>query len=72
MFRTFAPLLVAALIVPAIFPAQAFAYLDPGTGSYIFQMVVAGLLGAAFAVKMSWVRIKGFLARVFSRGPSND
>ena len=42
MYRKFAPLLVAALIVPVIFPTRAFAYLDPGTGSYIFQMVVAG------------------------------
>lgn len=30
------------------------AYLDAGTGSMLFQWVVAGLLGAAFAVKMSW------------------
>lgn len=29
----------------------AWAYIDPSTGSYIIQIVIAGLLGAAFAVK---------------------
>jgi hypothetical protein len=33
------------------------AYLDAGTGSIVFQWIVAGLLGGAFALKMSWRRI---------------
>jgi hypothetical protein len=28
-----------------------FAYLDPGTGSYVFQLVIAGLLGSTFFLK---------------------
>jgi hypothetical protein len=39
------------------------AYLDAGTGSMLFQWVVAGLLGAAFAVKVSWRTISARLAR---------
>lgn len=39
------------------------AYLDAGTGSIIFQWVVAGLLGAAFAIRMSWRRITAMLSR---------
>jgi hypothetical protein len=34
-------------------------YLDPGTGSYVFQVVVGTLLGAAVAVKMTWRRMWG-------------
>ena len=72
MYRSFALLLLAIVTTLASFPADAEAYLDPGTGSYIFQMIVAGLLGAAFAVKMFWERIKIFLARMFARNSTND
>ena len=39
---------------------QFFLYIDPGSGSYLIQVVVAALLGAAFWIKMSWQRIKAF------------
>jgi hypothetical protein len=60
---------IAALLLTA---TDARAYLDPGTGSYILQMIVAGLLGAAFAVRMFWARIKRFFAGVFSRSDRNS
>ncbi|HEX6207218.1 MAG TPA: hypothetical protein VF058_02555 [Actinomycetota bacterium] len=41
----------------------AQAYLDPGSGSFIFQVIIGGLLGAAVAVKAFWQRIWGFLAQ---------
>jgi len=41
----------------------AHAYIDPGSGSFIFQVVVGGLLGAAFAIKTFWRRILGFFSR---------
>ena len=47
-------------------PCVLAAYLDPGTGSYIFQLLIAGLLGFLFIIKTYWSRIKGFLIRVFS------
>lgn len=33
-------------------------YLDPGTGSILIQALLAGLLGAAYAVKVYWRQIK--------------
>jgi len=48
-------------------PKHAYAYLDPGSGSYIFQLLIASLLGAVFAMKMFWRNIRSFLARLFSR-----
>ncbi len=32
-----------------------WAYLDPGTGSMVFQVLVAGLLSSTFLLK-SWMR----------------
>jgi hypothetical protein len=44
------------------------AYLDAGSGSLIVQAVVAGLAGAAVAVKLGWSRLTGR----FRRRPSNE
>ncbi len=38
--------------------APAHAYLDPGTGSYVFQMVVAALVTAGFVLKSVWRRLR--------------
>ena len=35
-------------------------YIDPGSGSYFIQVIVAALLGAAFWIKLSWHRIRAF------------
>jgi len=37
---------------------RVFAYLDPGTGSFVFQLLIAGVLSGLFAVKNSWRSIK--------------
>jgi len=68
-FWVLAPVGVVCLLV---LPQDAHAYLDPGTGSYVLQMIIAGLLGAAFAIKMSWLRIKRFISGLFSRNDRND
>ncbi len=43
---------------------RAQAYIDPGTGSYLLQLVLAALFGALFALKIFWTRIKGACTRV--------
>ncbi len=35
-------------------------YLDPGSGSFIIQMLLAGLLGAAVAIRIYWKKIVAF------------
>lgn len=34
-------------------------YLDPGSGSVIFQLLIAGLLGAGFVIRLYWKKITG-------------
>ncbi len=36
-------------------------YLDPGSGSFILQIAIAAALGGAYALKVYWKKIKGFL-----------
>ncbi|NOT24455.1 MAG: hypothetical protein HOP16_00010 [Acidobacteria bacterium] len=40
-----------------------FAYIDPGTGSYVLQIAMAGLLGAGYAIRRFWASIVGRLGR---------
>jgi hypothetical protein len=35
-------------------------YLDPGSGSFLIQLLIAALLGVAIAIRASWSRIKGW------------
>ena len=51
----------------AITIPNAHAYLDPGTGSYVFQVVAGALLGAAVAVKVFWSRLVGVRHSPFDR-----
>jgi len=37
--------------------AAVFAYLDPGTGSMLVQLLVGGVAAAAVAAKLYWYRI---------------
>ena len=38
-------------------------YLDPGSGSFLIQLIIASLLGAAFVLRSSWSKIKSFFKR---------
>ena len=52
----------------ATVPRPAFAYLDPGTGSMLIQLVVAGVLGAVFTVKTWWRYARDLIKGLISRG----
>jgi len=52
------------LLAPII---KAQAYLDPGSGSFILQLVIATLLGGAFLIKTYWAKIRAFVTRLFTR-----
>jgi hypothetical protein len=54
-----------------VFPLQAFAYLDPGTGSYLHQILIAAIVGSLFLVKMWFKNIKAYLISIFSKKKMN-
>jgi len=39
--------------------ALPWLYLDPGSGSFIIQLVIAAALGVGVAARMYWTKIKG-------------
>lgn len=48
-------------------PLFASAYLDPGTGSYIFQILIAGILGGLYALKAYGRKINMAVRSCFSK-----
>ena len=38
----------------------AFAYLDPGTGGMLIQIILGGVAGLAVAGKLFWNQLKSF------------
>ena len=54
------------------FPKAAYAYLDPGTGSLIIQVIIATLVGVSFGIKMYWRKIKTFFISRFSKRKKHE
>jgi len=38
-------------------------YIDPGSGSYLVQAIIAAVLGGLFYFKQKWIQIKSFFGR---------
>lgn len=60
-------LLVFIFIVSAMLMLgqEAQAYLDPGTGSYILQIVIASVAAVFVGIKVFWNHIKNFIFGFF-------
>jgi hypothetical protein len=56
-------------LVLLLLPSPALAYIDPGTGSFVIQGIIAAIVGGGFAVKMFWGRIK---AKITGKTPTED
>ena len=53
---------LTAVVLLIVFSAPANAYIDPGSGSYMLQILLAGILAAVYSIKLSWHRLKSFAA----------
>jgi hypothetical protein len=59
------------MIDPQYFIVGAvIAYIDPGTGSLIIQILIANLVGCLFLLKNFRSRVKELLSKIFRR--TND
>jgi uncharacterized membrane protein YfcA len=69
MKKFYCPVFIKTLFifvsVNALLPGNAYAYIDPGTGSYLLQLLICALLGALFAIKVFWRKIKKFFKKFF-------
>jgi len=56
-------ILYVALVL-LFFANTAQAYVDPGTGSFLFQLVIAGILGGLFYIKTIFRAVKKYLLKI--------
>lgn len=40
-----------------------FLYLDPGSGSYLLQVIIAAILGGLMFFKNFWIKVKSFFIK---------
>ncbi len=50
----------------------AHAYLDPGTGSMLLQLLLGGVAGVLVVGKLYWHRVKAFFGRESAPRPNPD
>jgi len=49
------------LLLPwLVAPKTAQAYLDPGTGSILLQLIIGGVAGLGVIAKLYWHRVRSF------------
>jgi hypothetical protein len=60
-------ILVLAMSALLFYSTELMAYIDPGTGSYIFQVAITLAAGAVFAVKVFWKNIVNFFSSVIKK-----
>jgi len=48
-------------------PWFLLAYLDPGTGSFLFQILIASALSGLFMIRQSWQHLKGMVQHLPKR-----
>jgi len=70
MTRPYAAVLLATAVL-LISVQDAYAYLDPGTGSMILQGLIGGIAGGLFAIRVYWGKLKSRFGRTPSAARSS-
>ena len=65
MLLLFVP--VCAILLVFLNPSPAHAYLDPGTGSMLYQSVIVGIAAVSVCIGTMRRRIRSFLSKIFGR-----
>lgn len=59
-------------ILCGVFVSDANAYIDPGAGSALLQLILGGLAGIGVVVKLYWDRVKATYRSLFGRGETTS
>ena len=65
------PVAMGFLVFQGIIIKDAYAYIDPGSGSIIFQAIIGALIGVGIALKLYWEKVKYKLVSSFARKKSD-
>ncbi len=65
-------IVLAAFAVLLLYPRPAYAYLDPGTGSLIYQTLLATALGLMFLLRGARQRVSRAIRKLFGKPDPSD
>jgi hypothetical protein len=60
-------LMSIVLLLLVISEGSAQAYIDPGTASYVFQVIAGAILGGVFLLRTYWSRVVTTVRSLVSR-----
>lgn len=63
MVKEILRLTFALVLIFLIVPPKAQAYLDPGSGSYLTQIIIASLFGVGYLAKTYWGNFKNIFSK---------
>jgi len=58
------PLIFGISLLHVFTISDAYAYIDPGTGSLVIQVIVGVLVGTGITVKIYWYKIKEKISHI--------
>lgn len=70
MIKTGKTVFIFAFFFNLSLTSPAYAYLDPGTGSMILQLLLGGLAGALVIGNLYWQRLKSLFGTKAEPSPS--
>tara|TARA_B100000401_G_C52762406_1_gene698875 strand:- start:636 stop:848 length:213 start_codon:yes stop_codon:yes gene_type:complete len=56
-------ILISSFVFVILFSNNAFAYLDPGTGSIILQAILGAIAAGATWCSIYWQKVKNFFSK---------
>ncbi len=65
-------LLLLLSCLGCILPKEAYAYIDPGSGSSLLQLLICTIIAGAFAGKLFFVKYKNSLKNLFSKSDQKN
>jgi hypothetical protein len=63
----FVPVVSITLMLLMLTERPAEAYIDPGTASYVFQIIAGAVLGGVFLLRTYWSRVVTTVRGLISR-----
>jgi len=64
--------LLLAVVVLTVYPKNAFAYIDPGSGSLLLQIVMSAFFGALFLARNFLAKAVAGFRRVIAGGKAEN
>lgn len=58
---------IAIVLCLLLAPRKAHAYIDPGTGSFVIQILIATFVGILASIGLCWKKMTLFFGKMFAK-----